>query len=337
MRLICPNCGAQYEVSEDVIPQAGRDVQCSNCGQTWFQKHPSEDTELADELGETLPVEPEVWDSTPAPDFDDEPALEDVTLGSAPDDWYVEADTAPKADVDDTVSDVIEDAVKAEAHDAIAHGISEAPEFDDTGFDEADFDDTDFDEADFDDADTDNRSETERPSIPRRGLDPEIASILQQEAEFEKNARKSDDQGLETQGDLGLIEADPAVSKREAEIRERMADIQGIETPSDAPRRELLPDIEEINSSLSERTPKATGELTDFEYEIEHRRGFRFGFFLVASLVIFTVLLYAYGPQIVETIPVASGMIEDFTAYVDQSRIWLDDALQDFIAKVSAI
>ncbi|ABG31225.1 hypothetical protein CEP88_17830 [Roseobacter denitrificans] len=41
MRLICPNCDAQYEVPEDVMPLDGRDVQCSNCGQTWFQEHPS--------------------------------------------------------------------------------------------------------------------------------------------------------------------------------------------------------------------------------------------------------------------------------------------------------
>ncbi len=40
MRLVCPNCDAQYEVPDDVMPVAGRDVQCSNCGQTWFQNHP---------------------------------------------------------------------------------------------------------------------------------------------------------------------------------------------------------------------------------------------------------------------------------------------------------
>lgn len=40
MRLICPNCDAQYEVADDVIPTGGRDVQCSNCGQTWYQLHP---------------------------------------------------------------------------------------------------------------------------------------------------------------------------------------------------------------------------------------------------------------------------------------------------------
>jgi len=37
MRLICPNCGAQYAVADDVIPAGGRDVQCSNCAHTWFE------------------------------------------------------------------------------------------------------------------------------------------------------------------------------------------------------------------------------------------------------------------------------------------------------------
>lgn len=37
MRLTCPNCSAQYEVPDEVIPESGRDVQCSNCEQTWFQ------------------------------------------------------------------------------------------------------------------------------------------------------------------------------------------------------------------------------------------------------------------------------------------------------------
>jgi predicted Zn finger-like uncharacterized protein len=51
MRLICPNCDAQYEVRDDVIPTEGRDVQCSNCGQTWYQHHPNH-----------MPPEPEPTD-----------------------------------------------------------------------------------------------------------------------------------------------------------------------------------------------------------------------------------------------------------------------------------
>ena len=56
MRLICPNCGAQYEVAVDVIPTGGRDVQCSNCGHTWF-KQPS--ASLSAELGAATAPPPE--------------------------------------------------------------------------------------------------------------------------------------------------------------------------------------------------------------------------------------------------------------------------------------
>ena len=57
MRLICPNCGAQYEVPTEVIPTEGRDVQCSACSNTWFQDHPDHDHGLADE-GDAPSVEP---------------------------------------------------------------------------------------------------------------------------------------------------------------------------------------------------------------------------------------------------------------------------------------
>ncbi len=40
MRLTCPNCDAQYEVPDGAIPPEGRDVQCSNCSNTWYQHHP---------------------------------------------------------------------------------------------------------------------------------------------------------------------------------------------------------------------------------------------------------------------------------------------------------
>ena len=38
MRLSCPTCDAVYEVPSGAIPEAGRDVQCSNCGTVWFQR-----------------------------------------------------------------------------------------------------------------------------------------------------------------------------------------------------------------------------------------------------------------------------------------------------------
>ena len=55
MRLICPNCDAQYEVPTEVVPTEGRDVQCSNCGQTWFQHHPDHMPPTEEEAALAIP------------------------------------------------------------------------------------------------------------------------------------------------------------------------------------------------------------------------------------------------------------------------------------------
>lgn len=75
MRLICPNCDARYEVPDEVMPIEGRDVQCSNCGQTWFQAHPdfekpsdnaAIDPDLPDPDEELSPPPPPLPQTTPA-------------------------------------------------------------------------------------------------------------------------------------------------------------------------------------------------------------------------------------------------------------------------------
>lgn len=82
MRLVCPNCDAQYEVDTAAIPDVGRDVQCSNCGHAWFQMHPDAEAELQ--------LEQELYDGDeadlpppPAPDAAPPPArapLDDTAL-----------------------------------------------------------------------------------------------------------------------------------------------------------------------------------------------------------------------------------------------------------------
>lgn len=57
MRLICPNCDAQYEVADDAIPEEGRDVQCSSCGHAWYQ--------LSPEVLAAQAAEAEVFDAPP--------------------------------------------------------------------------------------------------------------------------------------------------------------------------------------------------------------------------------------------------------------------------------
>jgi predicted Zn finger-like uncharacterized protein len=109
MRLICPNCDAQYEVVDDVIPTDGRDVQCSNCGQTWFQDHPDhipdegpEDTEQPADL-----VEP---DDTPA---EDEERAETVP---------------PRRELDTSVADILRQEAELEAQARAGDALESQPE-----------------------------------------------------------------------------------------------------------------------------------------------------------------------------------------------------------------
>ncbi|MBC7131906.1 MAG: zinc-ribbon domain-containing protein [Roseovarius sp.] len=55
MRLTCPKCTARYEVPDTAIPTEGREVQCSDCGTTWFQPHPDHPT---GEVGAAPPAMP---------------------------------------------------------------------------------------------------------------------------------------------------------------------------------------------------------------------------------------------------------------------------------------
>ncbi len=76
MRLVCPNCDAEYQVDDAAIPQDGRDVQCSSCGHAWFQGHPEieADLEAEAELYEAPPGAVSARADLDEPDDGGEPA-----------------------------------------------------------------------------------------------------------------------------------------------------------------------------------------------------------------------------------------------------------------------
>jgi len=74
MRLTCPSCGAQYEVPDDVIPEEGRDVQCSNCGNTWFQAQGTENSPEALAAEAAAPKDA-VWHPEVESDVEDGPSV----------------------------------------------------------------------------------------------------------------------------------------------------------------------------------------------------------------------------------------------------------------------
>lgn len=74
MRLVCPRCAAQYEVGDDAIPSAGRDVQCSDCGHAWFYRRA---VDLRDSAPVPLTAEPNAARVFTAPAPQVQPVMDD--------------------------------------------------------------------------------------------------------------------------------------------------------------------------------------------------------------------------------------------------------------------
>ncbi|WP_323770522.1 zinc-ribbon domain-containing protein [Antarctobacter sp.] len=113
MRLICPNCGAQYDVPLEVIPEAGRDVQCSNCGHTWFQKRVSQDPAV-----QSAPA------SAPAPDAGPNAAPEPIAAPDLPDPDL----PTPKKKIDPEMAELFREEREFEARQRAAEGLETQPD-----------------------------------------------------------------------------------------------------------------------------------------------------------------------------------------------------------------
>lgn len=273
MRLICPNCGAQYEVPDEVVAESGRDVQCSNCGDTWFQTHP-------DHPHETAPEAPAEADDTAETEEFDEP------------DW-VEVDEDGEAD------------------DLTATPAEETPS--------------------------------------RRELDPEIASVLREEASREKQARAAEKGGLEMQPDLGLDGAHDDSNRRSDQAKARMARLRGVSSPQADPaededidpatRRGLLPDIDDVNSTIASAQPAVREDLSarDGSRVATPERstgGFRRGLRLAVLLAILATAVYIFSPQIAETIPATADPLVTYVETVNGWRAQLNEAVAPLVAQV---
>ena len=125
MRLICPNCSAQYEVPADVIPAEGRDVQCSNCQETWFQTHP--DTEPPTDVTQTLKEHFAQTEPTAAP----EPAQSDTIAEDDPDIAPAPAITheRSKREIDPSVADILREEAQREREQRAAETFEHQDEF----------------------------------------------------------------------------------------------------------------------------------------------------------------------------------------------------------------
>jgi predicted Zn finger-like uncharacterized protein len=303
MRITCPNCGAQYEVDSALIPEAGRDVQCSNCGKGWFQsKYP--EPELSDETAEIAEPETASQDEDFPPESSDtEP--EDVETETVSPTAEAEADIvrederAPQEAAEPV--DTEEDVEPTEARHA-APEREVAPEA--RASTEAD--------------DEDEPGSAVLP--PPRPTDENVLAVLREEAERELSERRREAAVLETQGDLGLaepVERSPVRATAEA---------AAVGTGA---RRDLLPDIDEINSTLRSDTDRTASADEDLDEDItsERRRGFRLGFGLMILLAAALIALYVGAGWLAAAVPALEPFLIAYVGWANSLFAWFDGLL----------
>ena len=265
MRLTCPNCAAQYEVDDRVIPSAGRDVQCSNCGQAWFQPPAGAEFAEAPEPEADLPFEhsadplPEApADPEDAGDLQDGEApawpdiAEDLDLSRSPE-LSTEAEAALAAALDDTPEATLADDAAGEDEDwptdnwtedqtsmtAGSAPIESAPEGADATEQSDEMAAPGLAAAGLAAA----RAPAEPPAaalparpegeLRRRSIDEAVLSVLREEAEREARARRGQSPAIETQPELALTPANPPRRERPAplpepaDVTERGATLRG--------------------------------------------------------------------------------------------------------------
>lgn len=86
IRLICPDCGTEYQIPETAVPDGGRDVECSECGRIWHAApaaaaiHPMEmgvySYNFAEFKGLSTPNSAPPAEAEPAPEPAPEPVAE---------------------------------------------------------------------------------------------------------------------------------------------------------------------------------------------------------------------------------------------------------------------
>lgn len=296
MRLICPNCDAQYEVPDEVVPPEGRDVQCSNCGQTWYQHHPDNlpddaeeddvaaqdaETEFADDGHDDLSAEPErdvavaEPEATPEPDPTPEPEPKPILFDDDEFEDDEPEDIEPRQ-LDPAVQDILREEAAREAQ---------------------------------------ARAQAD-PSLESQ---PDLGLDQPSEDEAARRAREASERMARMRGetppeDPGAVEAAAAAAALGS-------------------RRDLLPDIEEINSTLrstSDRqsAPDAGGDEAEGR---PARKGFGRGFTYTILLFVILALIYIYAPAIAKAVPAVDPYLNAYVAQVDALRVWFDGQVRGLL------
>ena len=151
------------------------------------------------------------------------------------------------------------------------------------------------------------------------GIDPEVISILQQEAQRELAARN-----VETSNNSGL-----SATANPAETTEPSARIQTTLNAKNPPsRRNHMPPIEDMDTELTETPPMAEITLTSGpEDDVPPLNNRQRGILVAVTLLGALAALYVFAPKITEAFPAYTDWVNFYILWVDDIRQWLQNSV----------
>jgi len=305
MRLICPNCGAQYDVADDAIPPGGRDVQCSNCQVSWFQTEkptiPGRDTSQL-----ITPRIPEPAEAALLADVGSEP---DPQIEAAPE----QAADAPAEEEPATAQ--ITEPQRKPLDDAVANILRE-------------------------EAALSTPVAPSAPVVPAAPAAPAVAAPPVAPAAAAPIAEPPATEAAAPAQTVTVDETRQRIAQMTAEeggTPTRASDAPAARGSASADEAHLrtVPSINEINATLRARAQAndASG-LTEAEKEqAVQRKGFRRGFFWVLIILAILVLPYVFAEQITENLPQTREFMASYMIMVDKLRLTLSEFINGLRAE----
>ncbi|WP_299814568.1 zinc-ribbon domain-containing protein [uncultured Jannaschia sp.] len=297
MHIICPNCSVQYEIADDLIPSNGREVQCSNCGRTWYQDGAPIARTVAVGAARSRDAETEDPDVGAYSDdgAEDEDQPEDADA--------FEDEDPPEEDAAERGGEMPPPVARPSSNEAILRVLREER-----------------------DHETQLRRTGEGPTRPvAEPTAPAVDAARERAAAERRRMAAAAERARAREG------GGPAPKVRPEPPRAPRPDAE----PPRIMRRELLPDIEEINSSLRPDTADANAARDEGDAGTAGgSTGFWGGFLAACAVVGLFVLAYAFAEDIAAALPAASGPLADYAAWIDTKRAALADWVEALTERI---
>lgn len=258
MRLVCPNCAAQYEIDRSLFPAEGTEVQCSACGTVWFEPGSATGAAPTPPARQTPRSEPA---ARPKPPEARAPRTEAARSDKA----------AARPDPATTEPDPVGSPPPAPPRPAASSRPAPGP--------------------------------AEEPAP--RALDPAVADVLRQEADFEASQRAREQSNLETQEELGLF--GPVDS--------------GLAPVSARSGASSLPDIDDISSTLEPIETGRAGQTELPQTDAARKRSFLAGMGVPLILLVLLTGLYLGAPALARMVPALEAPLGAYVGLVDKARL----------------